>query len=47
MKKNKDQFIENYFQGVSKISSLINKLDVERIAQTLVNVRKKNGRIFF
>jgi hypothetical protein len=47
MKKNKDQFIENYFQGVSKISSLINKLDIESIAQSLINIRKKNGRVFF
>ena len=47
MKKSKVQFIENYFQGVSKISSLINKLDIESIAQSLVNIRKKNGRVFF
>jgi D-sedoheptulose 7-phosphate isomerase len=47
MIKKNHRFIENYFQGVSKISSLINKLDIERIVESLLNIRNKNGRVFF
>ena len=45
--KKKDQFIQNYFHGASKILSLINKLDIECIVHLLLNIRNKNGRVFF
>ena len=40
-------FIENYLSEVSKICSLIDSNEVEKVANEIIKVRDENGRIFF
>tara|TARA_B100000965_G_scaffold403034_1_gene430291 strand:- start:2264 stop:2869 length:606 start_codon:yes stop_codon:yes gene_type:complete len=40
-------FIENYLNEVSEICSSINRNEVEDVANILINIRNKKGRIFF
>ncbi len=41
------KFINEYLNEVSEICSLINKDEVEKVANEIINVRDKKGRIFF
>ena len=39
--------IENYFEGISKISKKINQKKIEKLAIALSKIKKNNGRLFF
>lgn len=47
MKKNKINFVEKYFKGISEISKNIQTPDIENLTISLTNIRKNKGRIFF
>ncbi len=40
------QFVTDYFQKVSKVTATIDKQEVARMAELLVQVKKRNGRLF-
>ena len=42
-----NDFIKTYLNEVSEICSLINQDEVARVANEIINVRDKNGRVFF
>ena len=44
---NSNNHIEEYFNGIKKISDIIEKKDVENLAKAVAKVKKRNGRIFF
>ena len=45
--KNSNNHIEEYFNGIKKLSDIIEKKDVENLAKAVAKVKKRNGRIFF
>jgi D-sedoheptulose 7-phosphate isomerase len=47
VKKNNKKFVDLYFLGVSEIANNIKKKDVENIINSLRNLKKKGGRVFF
>ena len=44
MKKN---FINNYFEQIKITTNLIDKKKIENIVKSLINLKKKKGRVFF
>jgi len=39
--------INNFFKEVKNIAEKINKKDIQRLAETIYNIKKKRGRLFF
>tara|TARA_Y100000590_G_scaffold135594_1_gene155195 strand:- start:63328 stop:63924 length:597 start_codon:yes stop_codon:yes gene_type:complete len=46
MIKNKNHVL-NYFVQIGKLSNKINKKQIEKLATSLANIRKRKGRVFF
>ena len=42
-----NKHIENYFEQVKSISDLINKSEISELAESLLKIRKNEGRLFF
>jgi D-sedoheptulose 7-phosphate isomerase len=42
-----NSFYDDFFSGVSKISTILDKKKIEKIVDSIKNIRSKKGRLFF